>query len=154
EFGVNSTTAGDQVNPSVAMDPAGDFVVAWQSASQDGSGYGVYAQRYEHARVGYGPEFRGNSTTADNQEYTTVAMDSAGDFVVAWASYSQDGSGWGVYAQRYNAGGMRLYGEFRVNSTTAGNQTNPTVAMDSAGDFVVAWESYGQDGSGYGIYAQ
>ena len=26
--------------------------------------------------------------------------------------------------------------------------------MDSSGDFVIAWDSYGQDGSGYGIYAQ
>lgn len=28
------------------------------------------------------------------------------------------------------------------------------MAMDSAGDFVVTWESNGQDDSGYGIYAQ
>jgi hypothetical protein len=45
-------------------------------------------------------------------------------------------------------------GEFRVNSFTTNNQYNPAVGMDAAGDFVVAWSSYGQDGSGYGVYAQ
>jgi hypothetical protein len=30
----------------VASDLSGDFVVVWQSAPQDGSGYGVFGQRY------------------------------------------------------------------------------------------------------------
>ena len=33
------------------MDATGDFVVAWQSQGEDGSGYGVYAQRYQHAET-------------------------------------------------------------------------------------------------------
>ncbi len=42
---------------------------------------------------------------------------------------------------------------FQVNSTT-NNQAAPAVAMDSTGDFVVAWQSQGQDGSNYGVYAK
>ena len=34
-----------------------------------------------------------------------------------------------------------------------GNQTAPDVAIDAAGDFVVVWQSPGQDGSGYGVFA-
>jgi hypothetical protein len=33
-------------------------------------------------------------------------MDAAGNFVVTWSSYGQDGSGSGIYAQRYNAAGV------------------------------------------------
>ena len=40
----------------------------------------------------------------------------------------------------------RQVGEFRVNDTTAGDQILPDVAMDAAGDFVITWTSYGQDG--------
>src|SRR5262249_45223564 len=43
---------------------------------------------------------------------------------------------------------------FRVNSFTTDAQRVPSVAMDAAGEFVVAWESFGQDGESYGIYAQ
>src|SRR5581483_8202778 len=115
EFRVNGTTANDQLAPAVAMDSAGDFVVTGQGNGQDGSGWGVYAQRYSAAGVAQGGEFRVNGTTANDQLAPAVAMDSAGDFVVTWQSKNQDGSGWGVYAQRYSAAGAALGGEFQVN---------------------------------------
>ncbi|MDZ8089930.1 MAG: hypothetical protein RMY16_30915, partial [Nostoc sp. DedQUE12b] len=42
--------------------------------------------------------------------------------------------------------------EFQVNTTTIGNQSNSTVAIDADGDFVISWQSNGQDGTK--IYAQ
>ncbi|MFO1433165.1 MAG: hypothetical protein U1F76_24175 [Candidatus Competibacteraceae bacterium] len=154
EFQVNTTTASDQGMPAVAMDAAGDLVVVWASRWQDGDGTGIYAQRYNAAGVPQGGEFQVNTTTASWQESPAVAMDAAGDFVVAWQSYGQDGDGWGIYAQRYSAAGAPQGGEFQVNTTTAGHQAYPAVALDAAGDVVVAWQSYGQDGDGYGVYAQ
>jgi hypothetical protein len=94
-----------------------------------------------------GPEFLVNSYTIKNQEYPSVAMDGDGDFVVAWQSFTQDGSDHGVYAQRYDSNGNPQGSEFRVNTHTIGNQLYPSVAIDTDGDFVVAWQSYGQDGS-------
>src|SRR5262249_1371860 len=44
--------------------------------------------------------------------------------------------------------------EFRVNSSTYDQQRSPSVAKAANGDFVVAWENVGQDGDGYGVYAQ
>ena len=73
------------------MDADGDFVVAWQSAGQDGCSYGVYAQRFNAAGVAQGSEFQVNTYTTDNQAASSVAMDADGDFVVAWTSYGQDG---------------------------------------------------------------
>jgi hypothetical protein len=51
EFRVNTYTTGRQYWPSLAMELNGDFVVAWPSgnefgADQDGSGYGIFSQRY------------------------------------------------------------------------------------------------------------
>ncbi len=152
-FLVNTTTAGDQTYPAVAMNAPGAFVVTWSSYGQDGSGWGVYAQRYNAGGIAVGGEFQVNSTTAGDQMYSSVGIDTSGDFVIAWQSNGQDGSGWGVYAQRYNAGGVAVGGEFQVNGTTAGDQTNVSVAMDPTGNFGFAWQSYGQDGSGWGVYA-
>ncbi len=42
---MNTTTADNQTRPVVAIDADGDFVIAWQSNLQDGSNYGIYAQR-------------------------------------------------------------------------------------------------------------
>ncbi|MBF9231749.1 cadherin repeat domain-containing protein, partial [Microvirga sp. BT350] len=43
---VNATIAGDQKNPSVTALPGGGWVVVWESANQDGSGYGIYHRYY------------------------------------------------------------------------------------------------------------
>src|SRR5690349_14830617 len=45
--------------------------------------------------------------------------------------------------------------EFHVNTTTVDEQTNPVVAMDSVGNYVVVWESTGQDQAfSLGVYGQ
>ncbi len=154
EFRVNTFTGGDEAFPAVAMDADGDFVVAWDTANPSGSQYDVYAQRYNSGGQPVGAEFRVNSTTAGQQFSSAVAMDDAGSFVVTWIASAQDGSSYGVYARRYDSAGQPQGAEFRVNTYTTSDQAFPSISMDSDGDFVIAWQSYLQDGSEYGIYAQ
>ena len=59
-----------------------------------------------------------------------MGTDADGEFVIAWNS--NDGNGWGVYAQRYSAAGQRLGEQFRVNTSTVGHQDSPAIAVDSA----------------------
>jgi Domain of unknown function (DUF4347)/Cadherin domain/Bacterial cadherin-like domain len=160
ETRVNTNTGDIQtINPNVAQaiatDAAGNFVVVWSSNLQDGDSYGIYAQRYSANGTPQGAEFRVNTTAADNQNTAVVAMDATGNFVVAWASNLQDGSGYGIYAQRYNAAGVAQGSEFLVNSTTAASQTTPAIAMSASGAFAITWTGGGQDpDASSGIYAQ
>ncbi len=154
EFRVNTFTSNDQNNPAIAMDADGDFVISWQSYSQDGSQYGIYGQRYNAAGIPQGSEFSINTYTTNTQGNPAIAMDADGDFVVTWQSSGQDGNGYGTYAQRYNAAGVSQGSEFRVNTYTSGGQSNAAIAMDADGDFVVTWQSNGQDGDYYGIYSK
>ena len=155
EFRVNTYTTNDQIGASVAMDADGDFVVTWQIFDPGGSSNEIYGQRYNATGVAQGSEFRVNTYTTDNQRNPAVAMDADGDFVVTWESILQDGSSYGIYAHRYNALGVAQSSEFRVNTYTTSNQRNPAVAMDADGDFVLAWQSYGQEGDNYeGIRAK
>lgn len=139
EFLVNSETKGNQFDPSVAMDAEGNFIITWTSDNQDGSDNGIYAQRYIANGIPQGDEFLVNTETSSDQQNSAVAMDADGDFVVTWQSNNQDGSFWGVYAQRYDAKGIAQGDEFLVNSTTTEAQFNPSVDMDDDGDFVVSW---------------
>src|SRR5207237_7376908 len=130
EFRVNTFTTSGQFNPAVAMDAAGDFVVAWVSNGQDGDFHGVYAQRYSSAGTPQGDEFRVNSFTTSSQSEPAVAMDAAGDFVIVWSGYGQDGDFSGIFGQRYRADGTPQGGEFLVTTVTSGGQTFPAGAMD------------------------
>jgi NAD(P)-dependent dehydrogenase (short-subunit alcohol dehydrogenase family) len=154
EFRVNSYTTQQQRYPSVASDSAGNFVVVWQSLFQNSNDYGVFAQRYASSGAPLGPEFRVNTYTLANKFFARVASDPAGNFVVVWQSFFQEGTNFGIYAQRYSATGAPLGGEFRVNTYTTDYQGSASVASDSAGNFVVVWLSLGQDGSGAGVFAQ
>jgi hypothetical protein len=154
EFQVNTHANNHQQYPAVAMDHAGNYVVAWSSHVQDGHGYGVYAQRYAFNGTPLGGEFQVNTYTSHDQLHPSVASDDDGNFVITWASLHQDGSDWGIYAQRYAADGARLGNEFRVNTYTNSVQQYPSVASDEAGNFLISWVSFGQDGSSYGVYAQ
>ncbi|MCE2659636.1 MAG: DUF4347 domain-containing protein, partial [Rubrivivax sp.] len=154
QFRVNSVTSGNQANPEVAMDVHGNFVVVWNSTGQDGSGGGIYAQRFNASGVPQGSEFRVNQNTADDQMAPAVAMDAAGNFVITWESRNQDTSGWGVYRRHFSALGVSLSGELPVPGSTNGNQREPAIAMDSSGNFVIAWTDEVLDGSSSGVYAQ
>lgn len=146
EFLVNTTTASHQMVPSIAALADGGFVVSWQSDSQDGSGYGVYAQRYDANGAELGREFRVNTATASDQGSPSITALADGGFVVSWHSYGQDGDDYGIYAQRYDASGEARGGEFLVNTTTTSRQIDPSITALADGGFVVSWDSFGQDG--------
>ena len=138
------------------MDAAGDFVIAWQEA--DGSDFGIHAQKFVAANgfAGNG-EFIANTVTADKQIFPSVAMDAAGDFVIAWQDFGHDGSGYGVYARRFNAAGVAQGAETLVNQTTINWQISPEVSMDAAtGDYAVSWTTFGEPGAStvYSVYAR
>ncbi len=143
EFRANTSTPGNQQEAAVAGDGLGNFVVVWASGGQDGSNYGVFGQRFDSVGTPFGGEFQVNTYTTEQQREPAVAADGAGNFVVSWISYGQDGSNWGVFAQRFHSTGVKAGAEFRVNSYTTSAQFISAVAADIAGNFVVTWEGVG-----------
>jgi hypothetical protein len=153
EFQVNTFTTGTQNLPQIAADRAGNFVVVWTSAGQDGSQGGIFGQRFDASGARRGAEFRVNTYVTGYQDMPSVAADRVGNFVVVWES-AQDGSNYGIFGQRFNASAEKLGGEFQVNTYTTGYQGVPSVAVDQAGGFVVVWSSDGQDGEGKGVFGR
>ena len=151
EFRVNTTVGDDQQRPVAAMDNDGNFVVVWESYLQDGDSWGVYARRYDASGTALSGEIQVNTTTSEYQRRPTIAMDDAGNFVVVWADGDGTTSGWDIYAQRFDASGNKLRGEFIVNTTVTDGQLRPTAAMDRTGNFVITWQSRGQDADDYGV---
>ena len=156
EFQINTETNSNQLYLSTTALNDGGFVVSWSSTLQDGSGHGVYAQRYDDMGAAVGVEFLVNTETSNEQNYSEVTGLNDGGFIVTWSSSSnQDGSGWGIFGQRYDAMGATVGTEFQVNTVTAGNQLYTDATALNDGGFVVTWEDQnGQDGSAIGIYGQ
>lgn len=153
EFLVNTYSTSHQAFPSITGLVDGGYVVTWVSLGQDGSSFGIYGQRYGSNGNATGTEFRINTYTSNNQNAANVLGMADGGFLVTWESTLQDGSGLGVYGQRYAASGGALGTEFRVNSTTAGEQWDPEATLLTDGGYVVTWASGATAGTS-NIYAQ
>jgi Ca2+-binding RTX toxin-like protein len=119
-----------------------------------------FSDGYYKIGAGETGKFRVNTfTTGDQQDYSIAAL-ADGGFVVSWESNAQDGNGYGIFAQRYDAKGVAQGGEFRVNQNTQYDQRNPSITAMVDGGFMVTWESYSPPpAAGYtwevwNIYAQ
>jgi VCBS repeat-containing protein len=141
--------SGSGAAQAVAMHSDGSFVGVYSSKA-DGSGWGIFAQRYAADGTPVGPEMQVSETTALNQHWASIGMADNGDFVITWTN---DGTTQDVYARRYAANDTPLTSEFRVNTTVTGAQRNSTISMHDDGSFIIAWEGNG-GGDSYGIYLQ
>jgi subtilisin family serine protease len=154
EFQINTTTADYQVDPSVAMDDAGDFVVAWRHGTPYvPSFYTVYARRYDSEGVPLSGEFQVPTTLTGFQYGPSAVMQADGGFTIAWYGDGVGDGPYGVFARKYNSAGIALGDEFLVNSTVAGDQAHPSMAIQSDGSFAVVWNGYGP-GDDSGVFVQ
>jgi len=154
ETQINTTTLSHQGDPAITALADGGYVLTWVSLFQDGDGCGIYAQRYAASGNAVGGEMRVNTYTSYDQTNPAIAGLADGGYVVTWQSDKQDGSGHGIYGQRYDVNGNAVGGEMRINTVTTDRQLNPAIAALSDGGYLVTWESDKQDGSSNGICAQ
>ncbi|MBM4355826.1 MAG: serine/threonine protein kinase [Deltaproteobacteria bacterium] len=150
---VNSFAKGRQRYPDSTAVPGG-YVVVWTSEEQDGSGRGVFGQILDSDGARVGEEFRVNSFTVGDQWIPRVAAFGDGRFVVVWNSAGQDGSGFGIFGQLFASDGIKKGPEFQVNEHTESDQVVRAVSVWGDGGLFVAWDSKGQDGAGWGVFAR
>lgn len=151
-FQVNSYTESGQGSPSVGCTASGDFVVVWRSNGQDGYNNGVFARQFTSSATSVGSDFQVNTHTEQGQSEADIAVAGDGSFVVVWQG--QGGYNPAIFGQRFTSSATLIGTEFQVNSYTLAYQSQPTVAADAAGEFVVVWTTYGLDGHSNGVFGQ
>ena len=145
EFLVNTNTVAQQNFPNVAKLANGNVVITWNDNSGtlgDASGLSVKAQILDASGNKVGAEFLVNTETTNGQTGAQIAALTNGNFVVTWQDASAiggDTDSLGVKAQLFDATGTKIGGEFLVNTTTVGAQTNPAISAMSNGSFIISW---------------
>ena len=145
---VNTTVAGGQYLPKIAILSSGNFVIVWNDEGQnpgDTTGDAVRGQMYTRSGTPIGSEFIVNTSTVGDQENASVTALADGGFVVAFQSASGQGdtSGLSVRAQMYHADGTPNGAEFQLNTQTTNDQSLPSITSlqgANSGRFVAVWE--------------
>jgi hypothetical protein len=140
EFLVNSSSF-PCANPDLAAGSDGGFMVVWGAHDMVNvnNSWDIYARSYSGAGVGGTVGYV--NTTLYGDQYAPHISSIGTDYLVLWTSLGQDGSREGVYGQYVHAGGALVGGEFLVNTTTAGQQMQPSVASDGQNQFLAVWTS-------------
>ncbi|MBQ9394268.1 MAG: metallophosphoesterase [Proteobacteria bacterium] len=145
---VNTKGDGNQRNPSIAMTPDGRFVVAWEDESDSSKTPQIFIRGFDA---------NGKQTFADRnvdklagvRQKPTVGIADNGNFVVTWQDDTDMNGKFEIVAKGFNADGTDRIPRFTVNSVPDGQQLNPSIAMNGAGVFAIAYED---DADGNGLY--
>jgi len=138
QFLVNTTTAGAQQYPQVAMNDGGEFIIVWdcQIYPDSESERDIFGQRFNSLGEPIGDEFQLNTYITDDQRNPVVAIEQDGGFVAVWQSYAQDGSRYGIFARPgpiigsadFNADGIVDFLDFSILAGQWYKSENPLTA--------------------------
>jgi hypothetical protein len=152
-FEVNTTSIATVTRPSIAMNTRGDFVIAWDGHLERASEDDIYARLYDPNGTPRGEPFVVNTIRAGAQQWPQVSLNEANEFVVVWEHDTGDLNATEIAARYFDPNGVPVGEQFQLNTYTLDAQRYPDVAMAGPGSYLAVWESNGQDGSGYGIFA-
>ncbi|HWD21376.1 MAG TPA: hypothetical protein VHB20_19070 [Verrucomicrobiae bacterium] len=158
EYSLVGSLPGDQVLPSLALRADGG-VLAWQDSKADARGQGVEAVMMSSAGVMQGHMFRANRAVTSDQINPCVALLPDNNIIYVWESRISGTPDIYTRLSRPNKRSTDLGTNFftvdlRANTYLHDGQINPAVTGLADGGAVLVWQSFGQDGSGYGIYAR
>ena len=126
EFVVNSTTADNQLYPSVTATDTG-FQVVWESFGFDAGGIGVAERRFQADGT---PVANDNALTGTGDQTLPDIASSGSGAIVTWAADSS-----GAYSQLLDSNGSPSGSEVQIGSSAQ----STAVAADSMGRALVAW---------------
>lgn len=135
---VNEEAESGGQRPSIAVDGNGNFVIVWGDSRNSSTNTDIYFQRYDSFGDRRGNNQKVNDDSPLGGQAPTIAMDRGGNFVIAWDDLRDENND--IYLQRYDASGVKQGNNQKVNDDEGKSpQNNPTIAMHSTGNFVMAW---------------
>jgi hypothetical protein len=144
--------------PVIAMDSAGNYVIAWDEHPTDHDEDDIYFRAYLESGA-WQEQCRVNDGNDGAQWYPALVLHDDGELVLLWEGDSQDEkTKRDIFGQRFFvefghvAEPVRIGDEFQFNTYIYEDQRNADVCGNSDGTYVAVWQSEGQDGSDGGIF--
>jgi len=141
-------------SPAAATAADGSFTIVWCANDRLNLNNGWDLYRRTFTGTGTGGAVAIVNTHIYGDQYAPRISALGNEYLVSWTSLGQDGSREGVYAQFLYKDGSPVGGEFLVNTTTAGQQMQATVASDGVSQFLSIWTSFTGAPYNFDLFAQ
>lgn len=133
--------------PDVCVDTSGKPVVVWTSVDGfplfEANHKGVSLRQLTPTGVPMGTSETVVAAPKAGSVRPAVSCGNGSTFVVVWHSDQPPAvDQTDILAQRFSRLGRAVGATFRVNTTVANQDRNPSIAHDAKGNFVVVWQAY------------
>lgn len=139
EFAVNTYTTGDQVEPHVAANAGGDFIVVWRGHAGTDR-FDVRGRRFNAAGAPVGTEFQVSEDTSYDRRDPAVALAEDGSFMALWTGTL------GTETRHFDHNTAPTTGDFQLASTPhpvyGPFHSLHDAAVSGDGDFILNWHTY------------
>jgi len=150
EVQANTFTKSDQHKVSIAVSPDDQIIAVWASRKQELGSSGIYAQRVDAFGRDIGTELHINQCAPGVQTDPDIAINRAGHAWIVWESWESDGDRRAIIARRHILSGESFQpetDEIIVNTTSMGDQYDPSVSIDEEGRALITWTQITDIGS-------
>lgn len=150
ETPVYASPATRQGYPQVAVNQStGEHVVSWTDMQTSDDPWFIYALKFDATGQGDDAAFKVSETPSTWEPYQSIVYNDTA-FWITWNTLSDNNDD--IFAASFFSNTSIRTPETRLNSYTAGQQRIPTIGIMPNNELVIAWESYLQDGDGWGVY--
>ncbi|CAM5301030.1 Calx-beta domain-containing protein [Thauera mechernichensis] len=122
---------------------SGEIVISWHTSPFTATHSDVVFSIIDRDLSVVAESIVANVTLSNYQNYPHIFSSSEGGFGLIWQSVNQDGPGLDIFLRLYNAQGVPIGSETRVNQSVYGNQTIGGIAQAIDGAVLVVWFSEG-----------
>jgi hypothetical protein len=154
-FEISTIKFSSVTQPSIAMSAKGHFIVTWDGDPNLAREDDIHARIFDPNGTAINEQFIVNTTIEGPQQNPQIAMNHRRQFIIVWdTKIDPDINEREIFARRFDTYGIPIGKEFQVNTHIEADQKHPSVAMTKGRKFITVWQSYAQDGSGYGVFGQ
>ena len=143
EVRANGSNLGAEISPAVALNDSGLFSIAWNVGDD------LFQRNFAADGTPTTVDFQVDNGLA-NASGAAIGIDAQGRTVTVYRTDGLSGLGAGIWLRAFNANGSQWRTWQMVASSDA---TAPSIAMDDAGNFNIAYEGSG-DGDGKTVFVR
>jgi large repetitive protein len=158
DFQVNNNkgiNGARQVNPSLAMDGSGNFIITWRDSRGSHSQYAwdTYSRRFSSEGIPEGNDFKIHLDNLSAYSSTSIAVDTSGNYLIALKA-NIDGKE-SIYIQKYNSSGFTIGDPIDAIDNLEIERLNAiAISLNGKGAFTIVWKDYRNNPSYSDVYGQ